>query len=141
MRLLVDTAVFVYARGAEHAYRGPCRRIVAAAAAGAVVLEASTELVQEFAHLVGRRGLSGAAVRAEALDVADACVLHPVEPDDLRDALDLLVAHPDLHVRDAVHAATALRRGIGTVVSPDRAFDGVPGLDRVDPVEFAEGLP
>lgn len=85
-RVLVDTAVVVYARGGEHRYRDPCRRIVAAAADGTLALEASTELVQEFAHLLRRRGVPAATVRAEAVDVADVCVLHGVDPEDLRAA-------------------------------------------------------
>jgi predicted nucleic acid-binding protein len=35
--------------------------------------------------------------------------------------------------RDAVHAATALRNGLTVVISPDRAFDGIPHLRRFDP--------
>lgn len=36
--------------------------------------------------------------------------------------------------RDAVHAATALAYGIPVVASPDPAFDGVPGIRRLDPL-------
>jgi predicted nucleic acid-binding protein len=136
--ILVDTAVFVYARGTEHPYRAPCRRIVAAVAQGDLELQASTEMVQEFAHLLRRRDHPPEQVRAEALDVAETCVLHAVEPEDLRRALDLLVNCPTLHVRDAVHAATALRRGLDVILSPDRAFDAVPGLTRLDPASFAD---
>ncbi len=133
----MDTAVFVYARGADHPYRAPCRRIVAAIAGGDLELQASVEMVQEFAHLLRRRNHSPEQVRTEALDVAESCVLHDLETDDLRRALDLLVSFPTLHVRDAVHAATALRRGLDAVLSPDRAFDAVPGLTRLDPISFA----
>lgn len=136
-RLLVDTAIFVYARGGEHRYRKPCRRIVRALADGSLSLEASTEMVQEFAHLLRRRDVTTEQVRSEAVDVAAACLLHGVEPDDLRAALDLLVQQPRLHVRDAVHAATATRRGIPVIVSPDHAFDGLPGVARLDPIDLA----
>lgn len=37
--------------------------------------------------------------------------------------------------RDALFVATALNRGIERVVSPDRHFDGIPGLTRVDPAD------
>ncbi len=138
--ILVDTAVFVYARGIAHPYREPCRRIVAAIADGDLELHASIEMVQEFAHLLRRRNHPPEQVRTEALDVADSCVLHDVESHDLRRALDLLVTCPTLHVRDALHAATALRRGLEAVLTPDQAFDSVPGLTRVDPHSFAAGL-
>ncbi len=138
--MLVDTAVFVYARGGAHRYREPCRRIVQALADGRLALEASIELVQEFAHLLRRRGLPPEQVRLEATDVAGACTLHHVEPGDLAEALDLIVLCPALQVRDAVHAATARRRQIGRILSPDGAFDAVAGLTRLDPVRFAAEL-
>lgn len=132
-RFLFDTAVFVYARGQEHEYREPCRRLVELARDGAVAGEASVELVQEFAHLLRRRGLNGPLVREEARAVAGLCLLHALGEPELRLALNLLATTDGLGVRDAVHAATALRRGIPLIVSPDRAFDAVTGLERVDP--------
>jgi predicted nucleic acid-binding protein len=47
----------------------------------------------------------------------------------------LLEAHPELDVADCVHAATALNRGLDAILSPDRAFDSVSGLERVDPAD------
>lgn len=35
----------------------------------------------------------------------------------------------------AVFAATALNRGISLILSPDQAYDAVPGLDRLDPAD------
>ncbi len=43
-------------------------------------------------------------------------------------------------MRDGIHAATALNHGIELVVSPDRAFDRVPGLRRVDPADAVATL-
>jgi predicted nucleic acid-binding protein len=132
-RFLYDTAVFVYARGAEHAYRAACRVLVARTQTGALVGEASVELVQEYAHILRRRGWVGPAVRQQSQDVAATCLLHDFTGDDLQLALNLVATHPSLSVRDGVHAATALRRGIPVIVSPDRGFDGIAGLERLDP--------
>jgi uncharacterized protein len=132
-RFLYDTAVFVYALGLEHPYRDPCRRIVAAARDGSVRGEASVELVQELAHVLCRRG--GDRVRAVRLAGAAAELfrLHELSPSDLHLAMALMSEHAPLDSRDAVFAATALNRGVGVILSPDRAFDSVPGLERVDP--------
>lgn len=46
-RVLVDTAVFVYAVRADHPLRRPCRDIVRSARDRELVLEASAELVHE----------------------------------------------------------------------------------------------
>lgn len=132
-RFLFDTAVFVYARGAEHLYREPCRELLRHSRDGSLAGEASVELVQEFGHVLRRRGLDGSTVRDQALAAAALCRLHDFGQPELRLALSLVAGVPSLGLRDAVHAATALRHGIGVVVSPDKAFDGVAGLERLDP--------
>ncbi|MGH3941451.1 MAG: type II toxin-antitoxin system VapC family toxin [Pseudonocardiaceae bacterium] len=133
IRFLYDTSIFVYARGAEHEYREPCRAVIRLAEQGLLFGEASVELVQEYAHILRRRGLGGADVREQALDVAAMCLLHDFTEDDLRLALNLVATHPALRVRDGVHAATALRRGISVILSADRDFDGISGLECLDP--------
>jgi uncharacterized protein len=132
-RFLYDTAVFVYAIGGDHPYRDPCRRIVAAARDGRLAGEASVEVVHELAHVLLRRG----GDRARALRLASAAGelarLHEFSPSDVALVMALLSDHPALDVRDAVFAATALNRGIPLILSTDRAYDAVPGLDRIDP--------
>jgi predicted nucleic acid-binding protein len=49
--------------------------------------------------------------------------------------LDLFRGHSDLDARDAVFAALALNRGIDAILSTDQAFDGVSGLERIDPAD------
>jgi len=133
-RFLLDTAVFVHAIGRDHPFREPCRAVVAALSGGALAGEASVELVQELVHvLLGRPGSRRSAL-ATARSFGDACRLHDFTTADLGLALELLAAVPQrLDARDAVHAATALNRGVPFVVTTDRAFDSVPGLTRVDP--------
>lgn len=140
MRFLYDTSIFVYARGTEHEYREPCRTVIRLAEQGVLAGEASVELVQEYAHILRRRGLSGPDVREQARDVAALCLLHNFAEDDLRLALNLVATHPVLRVRDAVHAATALRRGISVILSADRDFDGIAGLERLDPHDAVRRL-
>jgi predicted nucleic acid-binding protein len=135
-RVLLDTAVFVYAVGVEHPHRAPSRALVRALAEQRMVGEASVELVQEFLHQRARRTGDRLDAVRRAEQVAALCSLHDVTPDDLRLALRLFGEHGELHARDAIHAATALNRGIGVIVSPDPAFDGVLGLRRL-PIEGA----
>lgn len=139
-RFLYDTAVFVYARGAEHPYRESCRQLVKLAGEGVLQGDASVELVGEYAQLLRRRGLAAKAVAEQARHVAALCRLHAVELEDLSVALSLLVGHSRLGVRDALHVATALRRGISLIVSPDRDLDGIPGVERLDPTDALERL-
>jgi hypothetical protein len=46
---------------------------------------------------------------------------------------ELVEAHPTLAARDLIHVATCLQEGISDIVSPDRGFDAVPGIRRIDP--------
>ncbi|MGI8728888.1 MAG: hypothetical protein ACR2LK_02670 [Solirubrobacteraceae bacterium] len=39
--------------------------------------------------------------------------------------------------RDAVHAATAIERGVTRIVSANSHLDGIAGLKRIDPVDVA----
>ncbi len=139
-RFLFDTAVFVYAAGGEHSHRAPCREIVRLQGEGALAGEASVEILQELAHVRARGTGDRAAAARYARDVSVLCIVHDVGWPDLRLALTLFEAHAGLDMRDAVHAATALNRGIDAIVSPDRAFDGVPALDRIDPADAPDRL-
>lgn len=138
-RYLLDTNVFIYARGRSHPYRDPCRSVLRAGRSGQIQPEASVEVVQEFAHLLLRRAVDRAQALEEAAEVRGQCRLHAFDGDVLQRALSLLGHYPDLGARDAVHAATALETGIGRIVSVDRAFDSLTGLDRIDPA--AVGAP
>lgn len=128
----VDTAVFVYARGQEHHWRDPCRRLVGALGDGVLRVSASVEVVQEYAHVILRRSGDRALAVREARAVAALVDLHAVEVADLRLALSLMETS-SLGVRDAVHAACALGLGADAIVTTDRAFDGITGLVRLDP--------
>ncbi|HEX4806496.1 MAG TPA: type II toxin-antitoxin system VapC family toxin [Conexibacter sp.] len=132
-RFLFDTNVFVYALGGPSPYREPCRAIVEHAAAGRIRGEASADLVREFVHQrmrqIGDRALAVAAARR----VVALCRLHDVRATDLTLALWLFETHERITARDATFAAVALNRGLDAILSADRDFDEVPGIERIDP--------
>lgn len=43
-----------------------------------------------------------------------------------------------LSARDLVHLAVMRRLGVKRIISADRGFDGVPGIERLDPARFGE---
>lgn len=136
-RFFVDSNVFLYALGAEHRYREPCRRLIEHADAGRVRPEASVELVQEILWVRARRLDDRRQALQDARDVAELCVLHPLEAHDLEAAMALYGDNATITPRDAVHAATAIERGAAHIVSANRHLDGIPGLERIDPVDVA----
>ncbi len=139
--VFIDTAVPMYAAGGDHPLRVPCGRILAMINRGELDAVTSTEVVQEIAHRFLSMRRPDMAVRL-ANDVLDlfAPVL-PVTHALMRRLPALIVQYPSLASRDLVHVATCIHEGITQIISPDRAFDRVAGLRRIDPTEFAEATP
>ena len=131
--IVVDTTVLVYAKGADHPLREPCRALIAAVDDGRVRATSTVEAIQEFVHVRARR-----RDRSDAADLgrAYADLLAPllqVSESDLREGLRLFERHSALGSFDAVLAAAAMSAGAQALVSADRAFMDVPGLPYVDP--------
>lgn len=134
--IVLDTTVLVYATGAEHPFREPCRRLIEAISAG---VEASTtvEVIQEFVQVRAKRSSRAEAVE---LGLAYADLLAPllaVSSDDLRAGLAVFSSAARVGAFDAVLAAVALASD-ATLVSADAAFGEVEGLR--DVVPDADGL-
>lgn len=102
---------------------------------GLLATEASVELIHEFVYVRCRQGVTRGEAVADARDIADTSRLHVVESSDMERALNLWNTHERLDVRDAIFAAQALNRGIDAILSPDRGFDEVSGLERIDPAD------
>ncbi|MDR0592518.1 MAG: type II toxin-antitoxin system VapC family toxin [Bifidobacteriaceae bacterium] len=137
--ILVDTTILVYAVGADHPLREPCRALVAAIGEGRQAATTTVEVLQEFTHVRSRR-----RSRQDAADLAEhyAALLSPlveVGAADLAAGLQIYRSAPDLGCFDAVLAAVALRRDhITALVSADQAFAAVPGLRHIDPADPGE---
>jgi predicted nucleic acid-binding protein len=134
-RFLYDTTIFVYALGREHPYREPCLRIIDLAEKGLLAGEISADLLQEVSHQRLRQTGSRQRATRNARNIAGLCEVLDVRRDDQMRALDLFESHSKLSARDAVFAAVALNRGIGAILSTDRGFDGIEGLERIDPAD------
>lgn len=130
--IVVDTTVLVYAVGAQHPLREPCRTLIGAIAAGRLSATTTVEVLQEFAHIRARRRDREDAARL-ARDYRD--VLAPllvVGEDDLQEGLRLYTRTDRLGAFDAVLAAAAGRAGAAAIVSADSAFAEA-GITRVVP--------
>ncbi len=46
-------------------------------------------------------------------------------------AREIVLGHPELTARDAVHVAVMREHGIGEILSFDRHFDSLPGVTRL----------
>lgn len=134
MTVFIDTAVIMYAAGREHEMREPCRRILEAVTTQQVEGVTSAEVIQEIFHrftILGDRGI-GARMATAALDLFNPVLA--ITDAIMRYMPDLVLEHHRLSARDLVHVATCREAGIDAIVSPDRGFDEVAGLSRIDPL-------
>ena len=136
--VVLDTTVLVYSKGADHPLRGPCRELIAAIAGGRLEATTTPEVIQEFAHVRARR-----RDRADAAALASsfAELLSPlmvIGRDQLDAGLLMFRSTSGLGAFDAVLAASAIAADTAALVSADRAFALVDGLDHVFP--DAEGV-
>lgn len=131
--IVLDTTVLVYAVGAEHPLREPCRALIERIAEGRIAATTTVEVIQELAHVRARRcGREDASQLARHYALLLKPLLRP-DADELAAGLQLFGTHRTLGCFDAVLAATALRHGATAIVSADRAFSEVDGLAHRDP--------
>ena len=132
--LFVDANVFMYLAGSDARYRAACRRALLATTEQGTMLITSAEVLQEVLHYhAARRRLEDARTVYEAVtDICDEIL--PVTERQTARALELLMRHPGLPARDALHVATMEAHGIERLLSADRHFDQVDTINRVDPL-------
>ena len=135
--IVLDTTILAYAAGGEHALREPCARLIAAVARGAVIATTTVEVIQEFAHLHGRRRPRAVAARLARRYAEGLTPLLVVDRGILEAGLDLYERHEELGAFDAVLAAVALTHRADALVSADTAFETVEALPFVAPTTAA----
>ncbi len=131
--IALDTTVLVYAQGAPHPLRDPCRALVEAITAGQLAATTTVEVIQEFAHVWARRRPRPDAV-SRARDYAE--LLSPllaVGDHALNNGLAIFERHRSVGAFDAVLAAAAIAEHAEALVSADRSFGNVDGLRHVVP--------
>ncbi len=139
MTVFIDTAVIMYAAGRPHPLRTPCREILDAITDQRVEGVVSSEVVQEILHRfthIGDRE-TGTRMAEAALDIFTPVI--PITETIMRRTVELVHQTPRLSARDLVHVATCQVSGIDAIVSPDRGFDGIIGLSRIDPARHPFG--
>lgn len=131
--IVLDTTVLVYAKGAAHPLRDPCRRLIDAIAEGRLDATSTVEVIQELVHVRAQRRERPDAVRLGG-DYADLLApLLTVEDEHLRHGLSLFERNERLGAFDAVLAATAIDVNASAFVSADGDFAHVAGLPHVIP--------
>jgi predicted nucleic acid-binding protein len=98
------------------------------------------EMLQEILHIFKRRGDVQTGLLAIDALMSLFSQIVPITATEIRQARDLMPQYPRLSARDAIHAAVVQLHDLEGIVSADRAFDGVEGLERFDPLNSAAWL-
>jgi predicted nucleic acid-binding protein len=137
MTVFVDTNIPAYATGAASIYRDPSAQILLMARRHPGTLITNAQVLQEVLHLnLRREGIDRAKTTINYLtdSLADN-VVAMTSAGVASAANEVLSAR--LQAADRVHVAVMKRLGIDAIISTDRAFDEVPGIRRLDPLDFA----
>lgn len=129
--ILVDSNVPMYLVGAEHPHKVDARRLLERAIAENRRLVTDTEVLQEILHryvAIDRRDAIQPCFEV-VLEVVDEVL--PIDLDTIQKAREIVIGHPDLTARDAVHLAVMREHGIEEILTFDRHFDGLPGITRL----------
>jgi predicted nucleic acid-binding protein len=129
--IFIDSNVPMYLIGADHPLKDRARRLIEDAVVSGDALSSSAEVLQELLHrygVIGRREFIEPAFVALS-SLSD--VIYSITAADVDRARRLLATTPRLSARDALHVAVMQAHDVGRIMSFDRGFDGIPGIERI----------
>lgn len=133
----MDASVLMYAAGRSHPLREPCRAALEAAVARKARLVTSTEVLQEILYRYFSIQRPDAARTVYRTATTLCAEVFAISLSNTNRALELLLESPQLSPRDAIHVASMEAHQLHRILTTDRDFDAVDGVERVDPADFA----
>lgn len=121
----------MYLVGAAHPHKHDAQRMIERLISDRERLVTDAEVLQEILHryvLINRRDAIQPAFDA-LLGLTDQVL--PIDLDAICRAKDIVMGHPGVSARDALHLAIMEEHGIERIASFDRGFDGFPGIARL----------
>jgi hypothetical protein len=129
--IFIDSNIPMYLIGADHAHKVDAQRQLEQQVAAGQRLVTDVEVLQEILHryvAIGRRDAIQPAFDA-LLGVVDEVFV--IDRQDVERARDILHGNVVLSARDALHTAVMQRHGVSRILTFDRAFSNLPGIERV----------
>jgi hypothetical protein len=121
----------MYLVGSSHAHKADAQRLLEKCALDRERLVTDAEVFQEILHryvAIRRRDAIQPAFDA-LLAVTDE--VFPVDLPLVERAKTIVLGNDQLSSRDALHLAVMRREGVERILSFDRGFDGIPGIERI----------
>ncbi len=129
--ILIDSNVPMYLVGASHPHKVDAQRLLEQCIAEGRRLVTDAEVLQEVLHryaAINRKDAIQPAFEAMRGMVDD---VFAIEATDVDRAREILLGSARLSARDALHVAVMQRHGVGTILTFDTGYDGVPGVRRI----------
>ncbi|MFZ0964367.1 MAG: type II toxin-antitoxin system VapC family toxin [Terriglobia bacterium] len=129
--ILVDSNIPMYLVGSAHPHKSDAQRRLEQLVNDRQRLVTDAEVLQEILHryvAIHRRDAIQPAFDA-LLGVVDQVL--DVTRTAVERAKEIVLGHPRLSARDAVHLAVMEQHGISQILSFDSGFDGFPGIARL----------
>lgn len=129
--ILVDSNIPMYLVGADHPHKRDAQRLLERLTMARQRLVTDAEVFQEI--LRRYRAIDRPDAIQPAFDVLTELVheVYPIDAAVVTAAKDVLLARWELSARDATHVAAMTSNGISRILSFDRDFDRVPGIERL----------
>lgn len=129
--IFLDSNVPMYLVGAPHPHKADVRRLLEKFISDRERLVTDAEVLQEIMHryvAINRRDAIQPAFDS-LLDIADE--VFPIDRLAAERAKAIVLGHPRLSARDAVHLATMEHHRVNRIFSFHAGFDGYPGITRL----------
>jgi len=129
--ILVDSNIPMYLVGAPHPHKADAQRLLEKLVSERQRLVTDAEVLQEILHryvAIDRRDAIQPAFDA-LLGIVDDVL--SIERTTAVRAKEIVLGHPRLSARDAVHLAVMEQHEIQRILTFDSGFDGFPGITRL----------
>ncbi|HET7151589.1 MAG TPA: type II toxin-antitoxin system VapC family toxin [Candidatus Acidoferrum sp.] len=129
--IFVDSNIPMYLMGASQSHKTDAQRLLERLTSERQRLVTSAEVLQEIIHRyisINRRDAIQPAFDS-LLGITDE--VFAVDRAAAERAKEIVLGHPRLSARDALHLAVMEQHGVDRILSFDSAFDGHPGIQRI----------
>ena len=131
----IDSNIFFYARIMDKRYGEPCSKILRGIFRGEIEAVTSVLTPIEVANALRKYGVS----REEVRNSIDAMLsldmeIYEIDRIDIAEAIRISEEF-DISPYDAVHVAIMKKAGVTRIISADKDFDRVTGIERIEVVE------
>ncbi|MEW6624118.1 MAG: type II toxin-antitoxin system VapC family toxin [Bacillota bacterium] len=130
---LIDTNIFIYAAGRVHTNKDSSIKTIEEALTEQGKYNVSVEILQELLHVYANQKKADKGIKLVESILRVFPQPFPLTLRDIQKSCVLLKKYPNLKVRDSIHAAVVLNRGLEGIVSYDKDFDMLSEVKRFVP--------